>query len=96
MSVVKIHDKNRLNRLMAKLILRLGRKPKQQEVIDLCVQIADENFEVLVKKLSSFPILDDEKIKKIQQVSDLLIDVPWNDLESNYFDNQDDADIYLV
>jgi hypothetical protein len=54
MSVVKIYNKNRLDRLVAKLTLRLGRKPTQQEVVDLCIELGENHFESLISKLHRY------------------------------------------
>ena len=96
MSVVKITNKEQLDRLLARLTLRLGMKPTQQEVLDLCVQLGDEHFETLVGRLNSFPILDDEKVERIQQIAEELRDVPWGEPTREKFASKDDADIYTV
>lgn len=38
MSIVKITNKQDLDELVAKITLKLGRKPSQQEILDLCVR----------------------------------------------------------
>ncbi|TFH30925.1 MAG: hypothetical protein E4G98_01130 [Promethearchaeota archaeon] len=98
MSVVKIYNKNRLDKLVAKITLRLGRKPTQQEVVDLCIIMGENHFETLISHLHPVPIFDEEKLKKIQNVSKELEDVPW-DLEEDKQKkllNDSDVDIYLV
>ena len=95
MAVVKILNKQRLDKLLSKLTMRIGRKPTQQEVVDLCVEIAEENFETLVGRINQLPILDDKKYQKICSISDDLEDVPWKPLRKSLFKNQDDADIYM-
>ncbi|WP_457557935.1 hypothetical protein [Candidatus Harpocratesius sp.] len=98
MSVVKIYNKERLDRLVAKLTLRLGRKPTQQEVVDLCIELGENNFETLISKLHPIPIFNEEKLKKIQHISKELMDVPW-DLETEKQKellNDEDIDIYSV
>ncbi len=98
MSVVKIYNKNRLDKLVARLTLRLGRKPTQQEVVDLCIVIGEDHFETLISHLHPVPIFDEEKLKKIQNVSKELMDVPWDLEEDNQRKllNDSDIDIYLV
>ena len=96
MSVVKIQNKDRLDRLMAKLTLRLGRKPTQQEVVDLCINLGEKNFELLIAELHSVPIFDEEKLKKIQQIGEDLKDVPWDELNDVDFINEADRDIYSI
>ena len=43
MSIVKIKNKKALEQLQAKLTLRLGRRPTQQETLDYCVMLANQN-----------------------------------------------------
>jgi hypothetical protein len=78
MSVVKIQNIDRLDRLIAKITLRIGRKPTQQEVVDICINIGEKNFELLIAELFSVPIIDNEKLKKIKQISEDLKNVPWD------------------
>ena len=85
MAVVKILNKQRLDKLLSKLTMRIGRKPTQQEVVDLCVEIAEENFETLVGRINQLPILDDKKYQKICSISDDLEDVPWKPLTKSLF-----------
>ena len=58
MSVVKIKNKKSLEKLQARLIIRLGRKPTQQEILDFYVLLAGQNFERLVELASEVPILN--------------------------------------
>jgi hypothetical protein len=97
MSVVKIYNKNRLDRLVAKLTLRLGRKPTQQEVVDLCIELGENHFESLISKLHPIPIFNEEKLKRIQNISKELMDVPWNIEKEKQREllNDIDKDIYL-
>jgi predicted DNA-binding protein (UPF0278 family) len=93
-SIVKITKKEKLDTLLAKITLRLGKKPSQQEVLDLCVELGEEYFEELVKKLNPGPKLDDEKIKKIRAMSQELVDVPWEPSTEDEFTNKEDYDVY--
>lgn len=94
MTVVKISKKEKLDELLAKLTLRLGKKPTQQQVLDLCVELGIEHFELLIAKISTVPILDDEKIKKIKSISEELADIPWIKPSKDEFGSKDDLDIY--
>ncbi len=95
MSTVKIRNKNRLDKLLAKLTLRLGRKPSQQKVVDLCIELGENHFESLVSKLHPIPVFDKEKLAKIQNVSQELKDVPW-DLDNQKDQLRDsDIDVYV-
>ena len=82
MAVVKIQNKDRLDKLIARLTMRRGRKPTQLEVVDVSIRIADERFEELLGQLNPVPILDDEKMRKIREIAEELSDVPWDSIMS--------------
>ncbi|MHA1266591.1 MAG: hypothetical protein ACTSRS_15250 [Candidatus Helarchaeota archaeon] len=94
MSIVKITKKEKLDTLLAKITLRLGRKPTQQEVLDFCVELGAEHFEELLKKLNPGPILDDDKINQIITMSKELADVPWEPLVRDKRLSDEDYEIY--
>lgn len=96
MSVVKITNRDSLDKLIAKLTLRIGRKPTQQEVIDICIKFGEDHFENLIIQLTEVPILDKKKVKKILTIADELKDVPWDSLETCFWSNKDDKDIYSI
>ena len=96
MSVVKIRNKNRLDKLLAKLTLRMGRKPTQQEVVDLCIELGETHFESLIGKLHPIPIFNQEKLEQIQNISKDLVDIPWDLDNQKDLLNDSDIDIYLV
>ena len=93
MTVVKIQNKDRLDKLIARLTMRMGRKPNQQEVVDVSIRMADERFEELLGQLNPVPVIDDEKLKKIREISEELSDVPWDTTETHYL-NPEDEEIY--
>lgn len=92
MSVVKISNKESLEKLQAKLTLRLGRKLTQQETLDLCIKSGLNNIDILLKYLDDSPILNKEKVKAILEARDKLTDVPY-DLDNSGL-SEDDKDIY--
>ena len=96
MSVVKIQNKNQLDQLIAKITLRLGRKPTQQEVVEHCIALGEKNFETLIHKLSPVPILDDEKYEKILQIADKFEEVEWIDVKDADFLNDADRELYSL
>ena len=96
MVVVKITNREGLDKLIAKLTLRIGRKPTQQEVLNICIKYGEDNFENLISRLTTVPILDEKKIKKILAIADELQDVPWDSLESANWPNKDDKDVYSL
>lgn len=93
MSIVKITKKEKLDKLLARITLRLGRKPTQQEVLDICVELGEEHFEEIIMKLTPFPKLDDEKIKRIISMSEELKNIPWEPISKKSL-SKDDYDIY--
>nr|MDO8118675.1 hypothetical protein [Candidatus Sigynarchaeota archaeon] len=94
MTVVKITRKDDLNALVSKLTLRLGMKPTQQEIVDTCIALGIEHFDELVSKFVSFPVIDDEKVRKIKEAGEALMDTAWKTVNREAFSNQDDFDIY--
>jgi hypothetical protein len=94
MSIVKITKKEKLDTLLARITLRLGKKPTQQEVLDFCVELGAEHFEELLMKLNPGPKLDDEKINRIINMSKELADVPWEPIAKGKDLNDEDHDIY--
>ncbi len=94
MSIVKITKKEKLDTLLAKITLRLGKRPTQQEVLDWCVELGAEHFEELLEKLNPGPKLDDEKINRIINMSKELADVPWEPVTKGKGLRDEDYDIY--
>ncbi|MBN2151892.1 MAG: hypothetical protein JW839_10625 [Candidatus Lokiarchaeota archaeon] len=93
MTVVKIQNKDRLDKLIARLTMRIGRKPTQQEVVDVSIRMADERFDELLSRLNQVPIIDDDKLKKILALPEELSGVPWDTSAARYA-GADDAEIY--
>lgn len=94
MAVVKITKKEKLDALLARITLRLGRRPAQQEVLDLCVELGEEHFEDLLNRLNPGPVLDDAKIARIISMSKDLADVPWEPIAKEECSSDEDFEIY--
>ena len=94
MAVVKLKKKENLDELIAKITLRLGKKPTQQDILDLCVTLGQEHFEELIIKLTNGPKLNDDKIKKIKEMQKRLSKVKFQPLVKESFSNPEDHDIY--
>ncbi len=94
MSVVKISNKQNLDELVAKITLRLGRKPTQQEILDLCVRLGQDHFDELIQRINPIPVFDEKKFQDIMAMRKKLAKIKWYPLDRNNFINQDDADIY--
>jgi len=93
---VKITNKQYLDELIAKITLRLGRKPTQQEILDLCVRLGQEHFEELIQKINPIPIFDDKKLQDIMAMRAKLSKIQWYPAERDRFIKKDDADIYMA
>lgn len=94
-SVVKLSKKEKLDQLLARITLQTGRKPTQQEVLDMCVEIGEEHFEELLAKIVPFPVLDDKKVEDIIKLRKEFSKYNWDKEKCENFSNDDDADIYL-
>lgn len=94
---VKVSKKDLLENLIAKITLCLGNQPTQQDVLDLCIQIGFDHFEEVISRLNPFPVLTDEKIKKILKFRDESAKVEWfsdEDVKSSC--SPDDYEVYSV
>lgn len=94
MTVVKTTRKRDLDALVSRLVLRLGVKPTQQDIIDTCIEFGIEHFDELSKKFAPVPVIDDEKVRKIKEAGEALAGTPWEPVARVTFANQDDRDIY--
>lgn len=92
MAVVKIKNKKLLEQLQAKLTMRMGRKLTQQETLDFCIVLANQNMDKLIELADDVPTVNPSKFEYFMKKRDQLIDVPYND--SKKFENPDDEDIY--
>ena len=70
MAVVKLRDKNKLDKLIAKLILRLGRKVSQQDVIDTCIDIASLHISELEERFTEKPSLTQIQVEEILDMAE--------------------------
>lgn len=93
MSIVKIGDKKLLEQLQARLTMRLGKRPTQQEVLDLCVKLGLSQLDLLAELLEKHPILDEKKVQKILERRESRSNIPYDTTTDTL--TQDDSDIYL-
>lgn len=93
MSIVKIGDKKLLEQLQARLTMRLGKRPTQQEVLDLCVKLGLSQLDLLAELLEKHPILDEKKVQKILERRESRSKIPY--ATTTDILTQDDSDIYL-
>ncbi len=94
MFIVKITKKEKLDILLAKVTLRLGRKTTQQEILDLCLELGETYFEELMDKINPGPKLDNDKIQRINNIRDELAKIEWIKPGPKDFNSKDDSDLY--
>ena len=92
MSIVKIGDKKLLEQLQARLTMRFGKRPTQQEVLDLCVKLGLSQLDLLVELVEKHPVLDEKKVQSILERRESRGKIPY-DTEIDSL-SQDDSDIY--
>jgi hypothetical protein len=73
MASVKLNEKKLLEKLQAKITLKLGKKLTQQELLDKCVKYVYNRVEEFISEELNQPKLTKEKIRKIRKNS---IDAP--------------------
>ncbi len=65
MHVVKLPNRENLDRIIAKLTLRLGRKVSQQEVLNACLKISSNHLDELEQYFSNRPQLTKKQVEEI-------------------------------
>ena len=94
MAVVKTKKKEIIDQIQAKLTLQVGRRFTQQEVVDLCIEYAQENLEDLISLSSQIPKLTPKLAEQILNTIDHLPEVPYDPTLS--YANEIDGDIYSL
>lgn len=94
MTVVKVSNKKAIENLQAKLMLRLGRKMSQQEILDLCIEVADAHFEDILARAGAIPVLTPEIAEEIIAEFEKFKDTVY-DTEAS-FPSKEDEDIYSI
>ena len=85
MAVVKLTKKDDLDKLLAQLILRLGRKVSQQDVLDACITIASKDLDRLAMYFTQ------DRLPTKKQVQEIITQAE----DFNYDDTHSiDEDIY--
>jgi len=67
MANVKMNNKSLLEKLQAELILKLGKKISQQEILDRSVDFVYKKLDSFIQEEISHPELTKEKIEKIKR-----------------------------
>lgn len=65
MHVVKLPNRENLDRIIAKLTLRLGRKVSQQDVLNACLKISSNHLDELEQYFSNRPQLTIKQVEEI-------------------------------
>jgi len=65
MHVVKLPNRENLDRIIAKLTLRLGRKVSQQEILNACLKISSNHLDELEQYFSNRPQLTKKQVEDI-------------------------------
>jgi len=65
MHVVKLPNRETLDRIIAKLTLRLGRKVSQQEILNACLKISSNHIDELEQYFSNRPQLTKKQVEDI-------------------------------
>jgi len=94
MAVIKTTRKDMIDQLQARLSLQLGKRFSQQEVVDLCIEFAQNNAEQLFQLASAgprlTPTLAEDIIAYIEQLPKVPYDLTLADA------NDIDRDIYSL
>ena len=70
MAVVKLSKKDELDKLVATLTLRIGKKIPQQEVLDVCIEHSLKNIDEIEMYFSPPVKLSKERIEEIMAMGD--------------------------
>ena len=79
MAVVKLSKKAELDKLVASLTLRLGKKIQQQEVIDACINLSIKYIDELENHFSPQKKMSK---KRIQEILDMAEDIEYDTTRS--------------
>jgi 2-polyprenyl-3-methyl-5-hydroxy-6-metoxy-1,4-benzoquinol methylase len=69
-SVVKLPNKEKLDKLAAKLTLRLGVKVTQQDLLEKCIELSDVHIEELETYFSDKLNLTSDRVREIEETAD--------------------------
>ncbi len=70
MAVVKVKKKEELDKLVAQVTLRLGKKVSQQDVIDACIEFSKMHIEELEKQLTKKAKMSKKRMKEILEMAE--------------------------
>ncbi len=94
MVFIKTTNKEIIDQIQSILSLQVGRRFTQQEIVDLCIEFAQENLEELTARALNVPKLTPKLAKKILGQIDQFPDVLYD--PSSKFANKIDEDIYSL
>jgi len=70
MAVVKLKEKKELDRLVATLNLRLGKKVPQQDILDACIKLSTKHLDELEDYFSPTPKISKKRVKEILEMAE--------------------------
>ncbi|MHA1491365.1 MAG: hypothetical protein ACTSRI_17145 [Promethearchaeota archaeon] len=73
MANVKMNNKSLLEKLQAKITLRIGKKMSQQDILDKSIEFTYNRLDDFIKENIKHPPITDELIKRLK---DSAIDAP--------------------
>ncbi|MCF2140790.1 MAG: hypothetical protein K9W44_12110 [Candidatus Lokiarchaeota archaeon] len=94
MAVIKTTNKEIIDQLQAKLTLQIGKRFTQQEIVDLCIEFAQDNFDELIIRASNMPKLTPQLAEEIINEIEKFDEVPYDLSLSSA--NEIDKDIYCM
>ena len=94
MAVIKTTNKEIIDQIQSIMSLQVGRRFTQQEIVDLCIEFAQENLEELIARALNVPKLTPKLAEKILEQIDQFPEVLYD--PSSKFANKIDEDIYSL
>ena len=94
MAVIKTTNMYIIEQLQVKLTLQIGRRFTQQEIVDLCIEFAQDNISELINRASNQLRLTPQLAEQILTQIDVLEEVPYDLPLSSA--NEIDKDIYSL
>ncbi len=85
MAVVKLPDKAELDKLVANLTLRVGRKIPQQEILAACIRLASTHIEELEIEFGETKILSKKRVAEILAMGENFDYITSGDIDSDLY-----------
>jgi len=85
MAVVKLKGKKELDKLVATLNLRLGKKIPQQDILDACIKLSTKHIEELEDYFSPTSQISQKRVKEILDLAEDFEYTTSGDLDSDLY-----------